>query len=195
MNVYLYKFSYETEKCADVSFIPMMLRRRLDDFGKMTLSVMYKIYDGQKDLNLVFASNYGDFDRVLKLIEQKKNEGEISPIGFSFSVHNSIVGLFSLLNQINSSYNSVSAGENTLAAGILESLISEGETLFCYGECLGGYKSAACIFSNEEKEGAVKLEVTSGEKNKIGTFEEFVDFLNGNKKEFVTEFVTLKREV
>ncbi len=193
MNLYLYKFSYKTDKIPDVSFIPMILRRRLDDFGKITLATMHEIYENQKNINLVFASNCGDFDRVLKLIEQKNTEGEISPVGFSFSVHNSIVGLFSLINGINSSYNSVSAGENTLAAGILESLIQNGETLFCYGESVGGYKSAACIFSNEEKEGAVKLEMEEGQKNKIGTFEEFIEFLQNERESFVSEFFTLKR--
>lgn len=58
---------------------------------------MLEVYDGDTYIDLVFASRYGELERVVKLIKQKQEENEISPAGFSFSVHNSTIGLFSLI--------------------------------------------------------------------------------------------------
>lgn len=90
------KFSYVTGDEIDVSFIPMMLRRKLNKFGRAGLYTLYGAYEGGSP-NLVFSSCYGDFERVVKLITQRKEEGEVSPAGFSSSVHNATVGLFHCL--------------------------------------------------------------------------------------------------
>ena len=62
-------------------------------FGKIALSTLTECYeDGIK--KLCCASRYGELERVVKLIRQEHEENAISPAGFSFSVHNSTVGLF-----------------------------------------------------------------------------------------------------
>ncbi len=143
------KFSHVTGENIDVSFIPMMQRRKLNKFGRAALFTLYGAYEGGSP-NLVFASNYGDVERVEKLIEQRKEDGEVSPAGFGSSVHNAVIGLFSLLEKINTSYNSISAGENSISAGFLESILSE-ESLFCYAESLGGIKSVSVLTSQNPK--------------------------------------------
>ena len=119
---------------------------------------MNEVYEGN-DIKLVYASNYGELERVKKLLDQKNTEGEMSPTGFSFSVHNSSVGLFSLLNKINSPYSSISAGENSLSAGILESVITNDDVLFCFAESIGGLRGAACTFGRKPRVGAIKAEL------------------------------------
>lgn len=61
------------------------------------MSTMLEVYDGDKNTDLVYASRYGELERVVKLIKQQIEENEISPTGFSFSVHNSTIGLFRFL--------------------------------------------------------------------------------------------------
>ena len=94
------KFSYAQGDEIDVSFIPMLLRRKLNKFGRAGLYTLYNAYENSTNPNLVFASCYGDIERVEKLIAQREEDGEVSPAGFSSSVHNATVGLFSLLEKI-----------------------------------------------------------------------------------------------
>ena len=107
MKFYINKYSYLKKEISDISFIPMLMRRKLDILGKAGLYTLYNVLDKNTNSSLIFASQYGDIERVLKLIQQRKEEGEISPTGFSFSVHNATIGLFSLLNSIKTSYNFV----------------------------------------------------------------------------------------
>ena len=105
-------FSYLTGELPDVSFIPMMTRRKLDNFGRAALCTLYKVFENS-EVALVFSSCFGDFERVKKLTTQLKEEGEVSPAGFSASVHNASVGLFSILEKIKTGYNAISAGEKS----------------------------------------------------------------------------------
>lgn len=190
---YIYKSSYIKDDIPDVGFLPMLTRRKLSHIGKAAIYTMNEVYDGG-DVNLVYASNYGEIERVKKLLEQKNTEGEMSPTGFSFSVHNSSVGLFSLLHKINAPYNSISAGENSLPAGILESIITDGDVLFCFAESVGGLKSCACVFGETPRDGAIKAELlpNNAKYPENSSFEAFIDFLNG-KNEYVTDFYILRK--
>lgn len=93
------KISYSCGEDIDLSAIPMMMRRKLSPVGKIAMSTLLKCYDNE-DVKLVYASRYGELERVVKLIKQEHEENEISPTGFSFSVHNSTIGLFSLMKTI-----------------------------------------------------------------------------------------------
>ena len=95
LEFYIKKISHSTGENIDLSQIPMMMRRKLSPVGKIALSTILQCYDGE-DVRLVYASRYGELERVLKLIKQEHEDNEISPTGFSFSVHNSTIGLFSL---------------------------------------------------------------------------------------------------
>ena len=191
---YIYKSSYIKEEVPDVSFLPMLMRRKLSSIGKAAIYVMNEIYE-KNDINLVYASNYGEFERVKKLLNQKNTDGEMSPTGFSFSVHNSSVGLFSLLNHINLSYNSISAGENSLAAGILESIISDKDVLFCFAESIGGLKSVGCLFGITPRDDAIQVALLPNNDRKASdnSFDAFVKFLNNDTDEYISDFYILRK--
>ena len=194
MKFYINKYSYLIKEIPDVSFIPMLMRRKLDTLGKAGLCTLYQVLEEKKDFNLVFASQYGDIERVLKLIEQRKNEGEISPTGFSFSVHNATIGLFSLLNSIKTSYNSISAGENTLSYGLLEAILTckEKPTIFCFTENEKELQSVSlsCSINNEE---GIEVTLKQEKNSKIDTFKDFISFLNGTKQCYYSDLYTLTR--
>lgn len=151
LEFYIKKISHSTRENIDLSQIPMMMRRKLSPVGKIALSTILQCYDGE-DVRLVYASRYGELERVLKLIKQEHEDNEISPTGFSFSVHNSTIGLFSLINNLHSAYNSVAAGEDSLSAGLLDAVMNREKTLFCYAESVDRFESISMLIDFEEGE-------------------------------------------
>lgn len=186
------KYSYTSESVIDLNFVPMLQRRKLNEFGRAGLYTLYGAYIGGSP-QIVFASEYGDFDRVVKLINQRKQDGEVSPSGFGSSVHNATAGLFSLLEGINSSYNSVSAGKKSLVYGFLESLLVE-KSLFCYAESLGGVKSVSVSIEQNPSGEFLLCENSEGLLAEDG-FWNFIDFLEGKSENFVSDLYMIKRLV
>ncbi len=135
----------------DLSQIPMMMRRKLSPVGKIALSTILQCFDGE-DVRLVYASRYGELERVVKLIGQEHEDNEISPAGFSFSVHNSTIGLFSLINNLHSSYNSIAAGEESFSAGLLDAVMNKEKTLFCFAESVDRFESISMLIDFEQGE-------------------------------------------
>ena len=122
-------------KC-DVSFIPPMERRRLTALEKAALSVAWKAQNaaGCTPDAIVFASRWGEIGTTLKLMRQMFEEHEMSPAGFSNSVHNAAPGYFSLLTKNHAPYTAVAAAERTFEMGLLEASTYPGRVLFVYAE-------------------------------------------------------------
>ena len=197
IKFYINKYSYIENEKPDVSFIPMLMRRKLNTYGKAALYTLYNAYKENKNTKLIFASEYGDIERVNKLINQRQSEGEISPGGFSFSVHNASIGLFSLLKNLNSSYTSISAGEKTLADGILETVLQIEDNvpvLLCYTENTGEVKSVSVLCSKNDSSGTeVTAELQKQTETSEDNFNNFIKFLNGEIKTFNSGLYVLKR--
>ena len=193
---YINKYAFVKDEIPDLSFIPMLMRRKLDNFGKAALYSLYNVYEENTESKLIFASCYGDIEIVKKLINQTPEEGEISPTGFSFSVHNATIGLFSLLNSIKSSYNSISAGKDTLTNALLEAILESKTTpiIFCYAEHNEKLESLALEISNEKKnENAIEVTIDFSNNNNLSSFDDFILFLNGEKTTFTSTLYSLKR--
>lgn len=165
------KISYSCGEDIDLSAIPMMMRRKLSPVGKIAMSTLLKCYENE-DVKLVYASRYGELERVVKLIKQEHEENEISPTGFSFSVHNSTIGLFSLMKTIYNSYNSIAAGENSFSSGLLDAVMNKEKTLFCYADSVDKYESISILIDYDEGEKVVIKE----NSNKLlpNSFNEFI---------------------
>ena len=119
----------------DVSFVPPMERRRLTQLEKAALSVAWRATDGKIDCPVVFASRWGEIGTTLKLIRQMHDEGEMSPAGFSNSVHNAAPGHLSVLAKNTAPYTAIAAGPDTYEMGRLEALSrGPGRVLFVYAE-------------------------------------------------------------
>lgn len=167
------KFSYSTGENLDLSSIPMNMRRKLSPVGKIAMSTMLDCYgENSDDIKLVYASQYGELERVVKLIKQEHEENEISPTGFSFSVHNSTVGLFSLLKKIYSSYNSIAGGEESFSVGLLDAIMNREKTLFCYAESVDRYESISILIDYDEGEKVLVRE--NSEHLPANSFDEFI---------------------
>ena len=128
----------------DVSFIPAMARRRMTALQRAFFAVAKQALDaagiGEGEmLPVVFASRWGEIGETLKLFRQFHEEGEMSPAGFSVSVHNASPGAWSLFRGDKSAYTAIAAGETSFDDGWLEAALQarespSGRVLFVYAE-------------------------------------------------------------
>lgn len=118
----------------DLSFLPAMVRRRLTELEKAAISVAWRTTAGKIDFPVVFASRWGEIATTLKLMRQMHDEGEMSPAGFSNSVHNAAPGYLSLFAKSAMPYTAIAACENTREMGLLEASAYPGKVLFIYAE-------------------------------------------------------------
>ena len=124
----------ESSPKPDVSFIPPMERRRLTALEKAALSVAWKVYPKGEQIPVVFASRWGEIGTTLKLMRQMHDEGEMSPAGFSNSVHNATPGHLSLLAKDKAPYTAIAAGADSYEMGMLDASTYPGKVLFVYAE-------------------------------------------------------------
>lgn len=193
-DFYITNISFVDEQNIDVSFLPPMARRKLSLVDKAALCAMNKVYNPQlcAEPEIIFASQYGELDRLDKIILQYQEDNEVSPFTFSTSVHNCIAGQFSLLHGIKKSYNALASGENTFSAGLLESFLAvkEGsEVLYCFADAYKAVKACALIISNKSDNGSIKVSLAQP-GNKCPSEDEFFDFKEfwENKKDVFTSF-------
>ena len=116
----------------DVSFIPPLERRRLTGVERAALAVAWHVRP-EGEVPVVFASRWGEIGVTVKLMTQFHAEREMSPAGFSASVHNAAPGAFSLLTHNHAPYTAIAARERSLEAGLLEAL-TQGAVVFVFAE-------------------------------------------------------------
>ena len=189
LEFFIYRHACSRGENIDLSSIPMMTKRKLSPAGKIAISTMLEVYDGDTNTDLVFASRYGELERVVKLIKQKQEENEISPAGFSFSVHNSTIGLFSLIKNIHNKYNSVAAGENSFSSVLLDAVMNKTKTLFCFAESVDRYESISILLGPEKTDDAIKVKIIPNSGNLAPN--SFYDFLNG--KDYICPLYIMTR--
>lgn len=106
----------------DVRFVPAMLRRRLKRMARMQVSVARQCLGDEDSFPMVFASRDGEIHRTADLLTDLLRDGDMSPAGFSLSVHNSASGVFSIARRDPTATTTVAAGEDTLPMAVLEAL-------------------------------------------------------------------------
>ena len=111
----------DTSAKPDVSFIPPLERRRLTDVERAALAVAWQVRP-EGEVPVVFASRWGEIGVTVKLMTQFHADREMSPAGFSASVHNAAPGAFSLLTHSHAPYTAIAARERSLEAGLLVAL-------------------------------------------------------------------------
>ena len=195
------------ERCPKVDFVPSLIRRRLTEVEKIGLYLANQL-ESIADVDcIVFASQFGEWQQTIKLIEQMHDENEMSPAGFSHSVHNAMPGIWAIIHNSQCNYTTVAANEETIDCALLESFSREKNVLMIYAEeeVPEFYKSsfnkpflghgAAFILSRQQKNGArpVCVEYLTNPPKKELKFSELVDFLEKGK-ELHSQFFILKDE-
>ncbi|AYC34580.1 3-oxoacyl-ACP synthase [Pseudomonas cavernae] len=112
----------------DVGFLPALQRRRLSRLARMMFHVAWPLADGRGPLPLVFASRHGETSRTLAVLEDLGRGEPLSPTQFSLSVHNAIIGLWSILRGDTSEMSAMAAAGDGLEQALLEAagLLGDG---------------------------------------------------------------------
>lgn len=112
----------DTSQKPDVSFLPVMFRRKLSPLSRMIFYTMHMLEQeiGTISCPMVLATRHGELDISLDLIQAEMSESTFSPAKFSMSVHNSPVGFLSIRNGNKMANTAISAGSKTLEMGLYE---------------------------------------------------------------------------
>jgi hypothetical protein len=112
----------------DVSFLPAMQRRRLSRLARMVFHTAWPLAEGQPPLPLIYVSRHGETSRTFAILSDLAQGEPLSPTRFSLSVHNAIIGLWSILRADTSEMTALACEGDGLQYGALEAaaLLDEG---------------------------------------------------------------------
>lgn len=112
----------------DVSFLPAMQRRRLSPLARMVFNVAWPLAEGHAALPLLFVSRHGETPRTHAILADLARGEPLSPTQFSLSVHNAIIGLWSILRGDTSEMSALAGERDGLEHAVLEAaaLLEEG---------------------------------------------------------------------
>lgn len=111
-----------------MSFLPAMQRRRLGRLARMAFAVGWPLAEGHARLPLVFVSRHGETPRTFEILCDVAANEPLSPTQFSLSVHNAVIGLWSILRGETSEMTALAAAGDGLEHGVFEAaaLLAEG---------------------------------------------------------------------
>lgn len=101
---------------------PVMLRRRLTPLGKLVASALAAVHLRDEE-PFVIASSWGDSGKSCQLVSEMTATGDVSPAGFTSSVHNAASGAAGIWLKNHAPAPAVSAGNFTTEAGLTESFL------------------------------------------------------------------------
>ena len=96
------------------------LRRRLSPLARTVLGAANACAGDLPSVRVVFASRHGELIRTTQMLQSLNVAEEISPMAFSTSVLNATAGVYSIARGDHAPSTAISAGAETLSAGLLE---------------------------------------------------------------------------
>lgn len=188
---YVNKFSSLGEDF-DVNFIAPILRRRLSSLDKASLTVLNNVFTDNAE-NIVFSSQFGQMDRLIKIISQYKEDNEVSPNVFSGSVHNYSVGFFLFNKKKTIPYTALSSGKNTISESLLAAVISKyNNNILCYADSVDNVTNAFAL--NLSKSGDGEKYILKLQNNDVtDNFEDFVKLFKGEIDTLMSQNYTIER--
>jgi hypothetical protein len=102
--------------------IPAISRRRCSKLAKISIELASQATTTINPDYSIFCSQHGDLSSTEKLMADICQQQPLSPTQFTQSVHNSAVGLYTILNKQQSNSTFISAGKNTFKMALIEAL-------------------------------------------------------------------------
>ena len=194
IEFYVNKFNQiKPAEVIDVGFLPMIIKRRLSRIDKGVVYLLNKTIS-ENTKNLVFSSQTGEFDRLIKIIEQYTSEKEVSPNTFSGSVHNYPAGIFLLNYTKTIPYTALSAGNNSISAGIEAAVISKENTMFCYADV---YNDELIAFAFDiTKTGTHKDKykfIIRNNTKKNDSYKNYIEFFSGKRNKIDSDIFSIEK--
>lgn len=112
----------------ELGWLPAMQRRRLNTPARLMMDAMFPLLAEAEHLPVIYSSHDGEINRSLALwLSLMRGEG-VSPTSFGLSVHNALVGQWSMLRQDMSECSAICVREEGLEAAFAEAvpLFDEG---------------------------------------------------------------------
>lgn len=106
----------------DLSFLSAIKRRRLSTIARLMFAAAWPLLSENTNCPVVFVSHDGEVNRSFKLWQSFVQQEELSPTAFALSVHNAIIGQWSLMRADMSESVAICAKYNGLEVGIVEAL-------------------------------------------------------------------------
>ncbi|SEH49882.1 beta-ketoacyl synthase chain length factor [Magnetospirillum fulvum] len=109
--------------------LPSSLRRRVTPIGRQALDAAWYLLAGTHGTTpkIVLSSRHGEYSRTFGLLSSLAASGEVSPAGFSLSVHHALAGLLSIAADNRAGHTAVAAGGESFGYGCLEAATSLAE--------------------------------------------------------------------
>lgn len=105
---------------ADVSFLPVMQRRRLSPLARAVCAVVWRSRQLGAEMPTVFFSSHGESQYYFEMLEDMAADEPVSPTRFSLCVHNAIAGLSSIYAESFLPYVCLAGGSEGMFAAFLE---------------------------------------------------------------------------
>lgn len=110
-----------------MSFLPAMQRRRLSPLARMAFAVGWPLAEGYDTLPLVYVSRHGETPRTFSILSDLAQGQPLSPTQFSLSVHNAVIGLWSILRKQTCEMTALAAAGDGFEHGIVDAAGMLGE--------------------------------------------------------------------
>ncbi len=171
------------ENTGDGDDLPALMRRRLSPLGRQALQTVFKSYShiGRENISWVVACRDGDAFRRIDLLSSLAKDEMLSPTDFSMSVHNAIIGMFSIFTGNKHNHTALAGGESTFESGLLEAIALQmdkaGSVGYVYYDYLDSdnqdtthqVKCVAMVLGNGNDE----LTIRFSNNSDVGTIESF----------------------
>ncbi len=109
----------------DVQFVPALQRRRLNALSRMMFAVTHAVLGATTGVPIILHSRHGDLQRTRELLTAIAAREPCSPNDFSLSVHNAVLGQWSIFRGDQARTEAIAA----TAAGLEHSLLLAGGLL------------------------------------------------------------------
>ena len=193
-SFYVEKFIYtKKDDKLDLSFIPANIRRRLSPLDKHILYMVNKFLDAGTG-NIVLSSRYGEFKRLLSLIAQHEELNESSPMMFSASVHNYILGQFTMLKQTNIPTLAVSAGEMSFISGFVTAVTSpQDNVIYCFADDFENDIIGVCLKIRKNISGKSSYIINKAENTSDFVISDVIEFFENQKSRIELNGFSIER--
>ncbi len=139
----------------DATFIPKRKFKRLSRLSKMSLYTAHHATSNvAENLRLgapIFCSRYGEFQHTMNVLDAIQTGELVSPMDFSYSVHNTGQGLFSILNNDEAPATALSARYDLLEQALVKA----------YAQLCGGDEAVLIVYAEDKMSGTFQSFLTA----------------------------------
>lgn len=178
--------------------LPPTLRRRMTPLGQQVLELFYTAVTGlERNIPWVIACRHGDQTRRARMLTSLADREMLSPTDFSMSVHNSLIGVFSIATENKYLNTALAGGEVSFEMGLLEAYALQKERggtvgfmyydIVKFQEADEGIECFAMLLDGSKRGMAISYltdEQTKKDNKKVHKINSLAGFMNSEEKNY-----------